>query len=50
MCQIPTLLLLEVMGVDFPDKNEDKVNEFTHKLWPQGKKVSCSSEWSGSYQ
>lgn len=24
------------MGVDFAEKNEDKVNEFTHKLWPQG--------------
>ncbi|RID49359.1 hypothetical protein BRARA_H00163 [Brassica rapa] len=33
--QIPTLPLFEVMGVDFAE-NEDKVNEFTHKLWPQG--------------
>lgn len=33
--QIPTLPLFEVLGVDFA-KNEDKVNEFTHKLWPQG--------------
>ncbi|KAL0680158.1 hypothetical protein Bca4012_008139 [Brassica carinata] len=35
VCQIPTLPLFEVMGVDFAE-NEDKVNEFTHKLWPQG--------------
>ncbi|KAG2304739.1 hypothetical protein Bca52824_033390 [Brassica carinata] len=33
--QIPTLPLFEVMGVDFAE-NEEKVNEFTHKLWPQG--------------
>ncbi|KAL0661404.1 hypothetical protein Bca4012_098241 [Brassica carinata] len=33
--QIPSLPLFEVMGVDFAE-NEDKVNEFTHKLWPQG--------------
>ncbi|KAH0852490.1 hypothetical protein HID58_093966 [Brassica napus] len=39
----------EVMGVDFADKNEDKVNEFTHKLGPKETKVSCTSEWSGSY-
>lgn len=32
---IPTLPLFEVLGVDFAE-NEDKVNEFTHKLWPQG--------------
>ena len=35
MGQIPSLPLFEVMGVDFAE-NEDKVNEFTHKLWPQG--------------
>lgn len=33
--QIPTLPLFEVLGVDFAE-NEAKVNEFTHKLWPQG--------------
>ncbi|CAH2036517.1 unnamed protein product [Thlaspi arvense] len=33
--QIPTLPLFEVLGVDFAE-NEDKVNEFTRKLWPQG--------------
>lgn len=33
--QIPTLPLFEVMGVDFAE-NPDKVNAFTHKLWPQG--------------
>lgn len=33
--QIPTLPLFEVMGVDFAE-SADKVNAFTHKLWPQG--------------
>ncbi|XP_010500901.1 PREDICTED: probable 2-oxoglutarate-dependent dioxygenase AOP1.2 [Camelina sativa] len=33
--QIPTLPFFEVMGIDFAE-DADKVNAFTHKLWPQG--------------
>ncbi|CAA7013762.1 unnamed protein product [Microthlaspi erraticum] len=43
--QIPTLPLFEVLGVDFAE-NEDKVNEFTHKLWPQGNTIFSESVMS----